>query len=208
MDLHITVPTTSLIYEQFRIIISAPKDEDELRHLLYTAIMQRKSPFAIRYPRGAGIGLADFTPFHEIPVGTWSVEKEKGNEILILAVGTMVQEALNAFEQYVKSEHSEPPVTIVNCRYVKPLDEKFLHTNCLNVRHIITVEENSLMGGFGEAISSFLSDKSFSMPSLTRLGISDNFVSHGDNKKLLSDLGLSADSICGLIKKIISGQHS
>ncbi len=175
------------------LVISAPKDGRELRNLLYTALLQDRYPFAIRYPRDKSPDRIDFSDdFEEIPVGSWEVV-HPGSDLLILAVGTMVNEALQALP--LLREYRLDP-TIVNCRFIKPLDEKMLELLLSTHSSVYTIEENAVEGGFGQKISAFLvRNEHHSAVSLHLKGIPDEFIEHGARNVLLDLAGLSAEKI-------------
>jgi len=175
------------------LIISAPKNGRELRNLLYTALLQDRYPFAIRYPRDKAPDEIDFSgEFEEIPIGSWEVVNQ-GNDLLILAVGTMVAEALKALP--LLREHQLNP-TIVNCRFIKPLDEKLLEQLLAGHSTVYTVEENALEGGFGQKISAYLLQQGHHQTvSLYMKAIPDEFIEHGARDVLLDLAGLSAEKI-------------
>ena len=179
-------------------VVAAPKDQKELAHLLYTAF-QQDLPFAIRYPKGAAPGDELPEHFAEIPVGSWEVLRE-GTDVLILAVGNMVQEALKAADELAGEGVS---VFLVNARFVKPLDEEKLLEFVSLTDKVVTVEENVLAGGFGSAVWEFLVDRGVQFRGL-RLGISDMFVPHGKASDLRSELGLDAKGIVRAVKKLLS----
>ena len=178
------------------LIVAAPKDEEELRHLLYTAVKSGR-PFAVRYPRGRGYGVKIREPLKEIPVGSWEVLRE-GKDLLILATGWPVYQALKAAEELSK-EGVE--ATVVNARFVKPLDEELLKELAEKHKLIITVEENTVKGGFGSAVDEFLSP--WYCGKLINLGIPDQFVEHGSQELLRKIVGIDSTSIAETIKKEI-----
>jgi 1-deoxy-D-xylulose-5-phosphate synthase len=173
-------------------IVAAPKDGDELRDLLYTSIQQEEKPFAIRYPRESvprpvSVDRAPET----IPIGSWETLTE-GAGVAILANGTMVEAAMVAADQ-MRSSGCDP--TIVNARFVKPMDIRLLEN--LAERHdlIVTVEENAIDGGFGSAVAAYLADRLRPAQRVVTLGIPDRFVDHGPRKMLLEEVGLSPEGI-------------
>ncbi|BAT72503.1 1-deoxy-D-xylulose-5-phosphate synthase [Thermosulfidibacter takaii ABI70S6] len=179
-------------------VVSAPKDQKELAYLLYTALNQNK-PFAIRYPKGEAPGKDTPQEFEIIPVGSWELLRE-GSDVLILATGNMVYEALKASEELEREGLS---VAVVNARFVKPLDEEMLLDLVSSVGKIVTVEDNVLAGGFGSAVCETLVDRGVSFKGV-RLGIPDIFVPHGKASQLRKDLGLDAEGIKEAVKKLMS----
>ena len=170
------------------LVVSAPKDEEELRHLLFTAVSSNL-PFAVRYPRGRGYGAPIREPLREIPIGTWELLFE-GKELLILATGWPVYQALAAAKE-LSSFGIKP--TVVNARFVKPLDSKLLTELAKSHSIIFTVEENTVVGGFGSGVVEFLSP--WYTGKVVRLGIPDKFVEHGSQQLLRKLVGIDAQSI-------------
>lgn len=180
------------------IIISAPKDEQELRDLLFTALESGKT-FAIRYPRGVGMGVKT-EGFKKIEIGSWEI-LEDGREIAILAVGKYVSRALEVRKQ-LKIKGYSP--TVINARFIKPMDENLLHTVFKNYEYIITMEDGVLNGGFGSGVSEFMVDNNYTNK-IVRFGIPDRFIEHGKVELLERDLGLDSFSIT---EKIIAKIHN
>ncbi len=171
-------------------VVMAPKDENELRRMLATALTH-DGPCAVRYPRGAGEGVTMDQTIEPLPVGKGQV-LVSGEDLLILAIGRTVGEALNAAGRLAAEGIS---ATVVNCRFVKPLDGDLIASLAARIPHIITVEEHVRQGGFGSAVLECLADADVSYSSLTRLGIEDTFVEHGPQKVLRHKHGIDADGI-------------
>jgi 1-deoxy-D-xylulose-5-phosphate synthase len=171
-------------------VIMAPKDENELRHMLTTALAHH-GPVAIRYPRGAGTGVKLEEDRHLLPLGKAEILKE-GDDILILAIGRSVVEALLAYPILLQYGIS---ATIVNCRFVKPMDIGLISSLVEKIPRMITVEENVLQGGFGSAVLEALNDAGLTGFHLERLGISDTFVEHGPQDLLRSKYDIDAAAI-------------
>jgi len=167
----------------------APKDENELRDMMYTA-MEHPGPVALRYPRGTGVGVAFSSTLKQIPVGKAEVLQE-GNDLLILALGASVYPALAAAARLGEQGFS---ATVVNARFVKPLDESLILSLAAKHGRVLTVEENVLAGGFGSAILELLADRGLTV-AVKRLGIPDIFVEHGAPAILRQKYGLDADGI-------------
>ncbi|GAB6072706.1 1-deoxy-D-xylulose-5-phosphate synthase [Venenivibrio stagnispumantis] len=174
------------------IIISAPKDEQELRNLLYTAINSNKV-FAIRYPRGNAVGV-NIEDFEKIEIGSWEL-LEEGKEIAILAVGKYVQRALEV-RKLLKLKGINP--TIINARFIKPMDEKLLKITLNNHKYIVTMEDGVLNGGFSSAVAEFMADYGYTNI-LIRFGIPDRFIEHGKTELLEKDLGLLPEQMADRI---------
>ncbi len=181
-------------------IVLAPKDEQELRDLLYSAAFKyTNGPVAIRYPRGEGMGVKS-TPMKFIELGTWDM-LTKGEDVAILSVGKTVVEAINAAE-ILKEKGINP--TIVNARFIKPLDHEMLKDICENHKHIITVEDGQIQGGFGSAVAEYLVTENIQNVTLKIHGIPDKFVEHGTQEQLYESLGLDASGIANLTEGIIN----
>jgi 1-deoxy-D-xylulose-5-phosphate synthase len=173
------------------LIVAAPKDENELRHLLYTAVKTGK-PMAIRYPRGCGVGVGLENSFCEIPIGRWEILRE-GEDIALVAIGSMVMPALEA-GRILSSAHNIE-AAVVNARFAKPLDTGLLITLASHTKHIITIEENTLCGGFGSRVVQFLQEAGITNIHIAMMGIPDEFVEQGPQAVLRARYGLDADGI-------------
>ncbi len=171
------------------IIIAAPRDGDELRNLLYSAI-KYKAPVALRYPRGPVDGAYSKGPFEYIKPGTAEVISE-GTDVTLLALGVMVGPAIEAAEALAKSGIK---AGVVNARFVKPLDEDLLMGLAAGTERIVTLEEGSLHGGFGSAVLEFFEARGIQCP-VKRIGIPDEFVGQGSQEELRAELGLDARGI-------------
>lgn len=178
--------------------VMAPKDEEELRHMLATAIAI-PGPAAVRYPRGAGLGVALTDSFEKLPVGKAEVLQEKG-EIAFLAVGTMVEHA-KAAAAILAEEGIE--AAVVNMRFIKPLDTALIDAMAKTKKLIITAEENVLAGGFGSAVAECLADSGQQVP-LVRFGIPDRFIEQGTRKELLSLCGLQPEQMAERVRERLS----
>ena len=170
--------------------LMAPKDEDELRHMLFTA-MHHPGPVAIRYPRGKGVGV-DFSPIlKKLTIGKAEVLRE-GDDLLILALGASVQHSLKAAQELEKQGFQ---ATVVNARFVKPLDENLILTLAAQCGRVLTVEENVAQGGFGSAVLELFSDRGLMGLTVKRLAIPDMFMEHGAPDLLRAKYGLDAAGI-------------
>lgn len=178
--------------------VMAPKDEEELRHMLATAIAI-EGPAAVRYPRGADLGVPLTDSLETLPVGKAEVLQEEGN-IAFLAVGTMVEKAKEA-AAILKEEGIE--AAVVNMRFIKPLDTELLGEMARTKRLLITAEENVLAGGFGSAVAEYLADHGIEVP-LLRFGIPDRFIEQGTRRELLSLIGLQPDEMAERIRERLS----
>ena len=177
------------------LIIFAPRNEIELRNILYTAQLGLKNPIAIRYPRGTGTIIDWQKSFEKIEIGK-GVQLKKGNKIAILSIGTIaknVSEALDLINNSSELSHFD-------MRFVKPLDETLLHAIFKNHEAIITVEDGTIKGGFGSAILEFAAENGYSHK-IKLIGIPDNFVAHGSVSDLQHKAGLDSKSLAALFSK-------
>jgi len=183
--------------------VIAPKDGRELRDALNFGAGWQEGPVAIRYPRGSAPALDLEAEFRRMEVGSWQV-LHPGEDLVILAVGSMVYPAVAASE-ILKKEGFQ--VGVANCRFVKPLDEGLLSDILSQNKNVLTVEENSLAGGFGSAVSEFSRAGDFNCK-VHSLGIPDEFIPHGDRKLLLKEIGLDTQGIVKFSLKLLSPQPS
>ncbi len=179
------------------LIVSAPKDENELQHLLFTAT-KSKHPMAVRYPRNAGLGVEMDTEFHTIPVGTGEILRS-GNDVAIVAIGATVAPSLEAAEILASSGIES---TVVNARFAKPLDRELLADLAGRIKKVVTVEENIISGGFGSAVGNFLQESGFNDIRVKHLGLPDEFVEQGSQAVLRSKYGLDAAGIAGQVRSL------
>jgi len=180
------------------IIVTSPKDGNEFRHLLYTALNIQDRPFSIRYPKANAIEFDESGQAELLPIGSWEVVLH-GSDILLLAVGPMVYNALDASMELNKLGIS---CEVVNCRFIKPMDEAYLRSIINKFKNIITIEEGTINGGFGDGVAGWLLENGY-LGELKRLGLPDSFVEHGTRDQILSMLGLDSVGIVSNIKKIL-----
>ncbi len=179
--------------------IMAPKDGDEFRSMLHAlATSELSGPCAIRYPRGS-VPYPMTNQLDKIEWGKWHQLCYTG-DIVVMAVGSMVPVALEAYELL----KGEKEFSIINARFIKPLDEEMINYCMSNYKHIIVMEENSFVGGIGQQISSYLCRHNY-RGDMHSLAIPDKFIDHGGRKILLDDIGLSADKLVDYIRNIYSG---
>ena len=179
--------------------IMAPKDENELRHMLATAV-NFNGPIALRYPRGSGLGVNITEPLHTLPIGK-AEEIKTGSDVCLWAVGSMVDEAVKAVEALAEQGIS---AGVVNMRFVKPLDTELLVKTALQCKNIVTLEEGTVEGGAGSAVLEELNDNGLvGKVKVLNLGIPDKYIPHGDKKLLLRDIGLDHDSIVKRIAEVL-----
>jgi 1-deoxy-D-xylulose-5-phosphate synthase len=182
--------------------VCAPADEDELRHLLYTGY-KHDGPFAVRYPRGKGSGVDRTRPLHEIPIGKGELRRE-GTEAVVVALGSTVIPAVEAAEKLAEGGRS---VAVINARWLKPLDENLILEWAKKTGRVLTVEENTLEGGFGSAVVELLADRGLldsGKIRVRRLGIPDRFVTHGTQEELRAELGLDAPGIARAVESLLA----
>lgn len=179
------------------LILAAPADENEMQHMLKTAF-DAKAPFVLRYPRGTGFGVKLDDEPQDLPIGK-GVWLKKGKDATILAIGNRVHPALATAEALKKHKID---CGVVNMRFVKPLDTQIIDEALKVSKHLVTVEDNMLAGGFGSAVAEYLADKQANFK-LLRLGIGDEFVEHGKVANLFDKLGLNAGQMTDHILKWI-----
>lgn len=182
------------------IVLMAPKDEAEMRDMMLTAI-DHPGPAAIRYPRGNGTGVDISGAPQKIALGKGEILR-KGSDVAIIAYGSMVQPAIDAAEK-LAADGIKP--TVVNARFVKPLDEELILSIANENKILVTVEEAYLAGGFGSAVMELLESRGLQDKlKVVRMGVPDEIVPHGDPKKLLAQYGLDADGIAARVIAEIS----
>ena len=182
--------------------IMAPKDENELRHMLKTAL-SFNGPISVRYPRGRGVGVDITEPMQELPIGKAEVLRE-GKELCFWAIGSMVQSAVQAAD---KLKERGIDAGVVNMRFAKPLDKDLLIEHAKRYGKIVTLEEGVLAGGVGSEVLEILDDAGLLQQcAVLRLGIPDEFVTHGDKKLLFRDLGLDTDAIVQKAAEFVKGE--
>jgi|WetSurMetagenome_2_1015567.scaffolds.fasta_scaffold05131_7 1-deoxy-D-xylulose-5-phosphate synthase len=183
-------------------VLMAPKDENELQHMLKTAL-DYAGPAAIRYPRGNGIGVALDDDLQNVPIGRAEVLQE-GEDALLIAVGSAVRETMEAAAS-LREEGIR--VTVLNARFVKPLDEELILKWSRKIGMVITVEENVLQGGFGSAVLELFQEHAFTPKSMTRLGLPDAFIPHGSQATLRNLYGIDAEGIELAVHRILQTGH-
>ena len=179
-------------------VIMAPKDENELRNMLYTAVNIKGRPVAIRYPRGNALGVPLSENLEQYEIGNAEIV-EDGTDVAVLAVGSMVDYAIKALNKL--QEHGIA-AKLVNMRFVKPLDTDLLDELTKTHKKIVVLEENTLVGGFSSAIAEYFIDKNYKNDIL-RVGLPDGFVDHGTQQELHKLLDIDPDGIVGRILKFV-----
>ncbi|MFO7609201.1 MAG: 1-deoxy-D-xylulose-5-phosphate synthase [Candidatus Krumholzibacteriia bacterium] len=183
-------------------VVMAPRDEDQLRHMLATGLARQDGPSALRYPRGAGLGVPLTGPPTPLPIGTAETLRD-GEDICVLAVGSLVQPALDAAESLAAAGLG---VEVVDMRFVKPLDEETLRSVWERHRLVLTAEENARAGGFGAAVLEWAAGQGAGGPRVELVGIPDDFQEHAGRNELLAALGLDAAGLAATIRRIVEGE--
>jgi 1-deoxy-D-xylulose-5-phosphate synthase len=180
------------------IIVSAPMNEEELRNLMYTAQLENKGPFVIRYPRGRGVMPDWKKPMKEIQIAKGRIIRE-GKDIAVLSIGNTGNFVVEA-SSILEKENID--IAHYDMRFVKPLDEELLHKIAKQYTKIITIEDGTIVGGFGSAVLEFMAENSYSIK-LKRLGVPDKFVEQGTPNELIAECGFDVDGIAKEIRNYI-----
>ena len=181
--------------------IAAPRNETELRNLMFTGQQPDMGPFVIRYPRGRGTLVNWHLPMKALAVGKGECLKE-GKDLAVITIGTMASHAQPAIEQ-IEREY-DTSIAHYDIRFLKPIDEDMLHTIAKKFNQIITIEDGVIQGGFGSAVLEFMSDNNYTTQ-VKRLGIPDSFIEHGTPEELYSMLGLDSAGIAKSIAGCLEG---
>ena len=180
-------------------VVMAPKDENELRDMLYFAANYHDGPVSIRYPRGSGTAKHIGKKINLIDLGKAQVLSE-GSDVVLLALGEMVPAAQEAVNLLSRNGIS---ATLVNMRFVQPLDTKLLDTFLEDGKQLVTLEENNLQGGFGAAVLEYCVERGHS-PGVAMIGLPNEFANHATRAKLLEHYGLDSSSIAETVRKVVS----
>lgn len=180
-------------------VVMAPKDENELRQMVFSSV-EYNCPCSIRYPRGSACGV----PIEEnpdiLPLGKGEViQDNKDAKVAIIAVGSMVKEAIDAG---CKLAEKNIPCSVINARFIKPLDKELFLSIAKNVKYIVTIEEGVLAGGFGASILELLNDEQIYNIPVLRMGIKDEFIEQGTRAELLSECKLTSKDIVELVQNL------
>lgn len=184
------------------ITIAAPRNEIELRDLMYTAQEFKSGPFVIRYPRGKGYIVDWKQPMKKVKIGKGELLKA-GKELAVITIGTMAYSAAQAIEAVEKEKSIS--IAHYDMRFLKPLDTELLHEVASNFKYIVTIEDGVINGGFGSAVLEFMADNNYKL-NVKRLGIKDTFVEHGTPEQLYNMLGLDAEGIAKSLLEYIDMQ--
>ena len=180
------------------IIVSAPMNEEELRDLMFTAQLENKGPFSIRYPRGRGVMTEWKTTFKEIEIGKGRLIR-KGTDVAILSVGHVGNFVIEASKELAKKRID---IAHYDMRFVKPIDEEILHEVGKNFKAVVTIEDGTIVGGFGSAVLEFMSDNGYNTV-IKRLGVPDRFVDHGTPQELHRECGFDVEGIIKTVKSLV-----
>jgi 1-deoxy-D-xylulose-5-phosphate synthase len=182
--------------------VMAPKDENELQHMLKTAVYSGR-PMSLRYPRGAGFGATLDRDLKEIEIGKGELLLD-GADLTLIAIGSTVYPALEA-AALLKEKGIF--AAVVNARFVKPLDRELILAQAEKTGCLVTVEENALQGGFGSAVLELIADAGMSAVRVKRLGIPDSFVEQGSQAQLRADLGINGAGIAASSEAFLQGRR-
>ena len=179
-------------------VVMAPKDEDELRHMLKTAIDYEAGPIALRYPRGSGVGVPLLGDPHPLPIGRGELLRE-GRDVTLLAIGSTVLPAERAAD-ILAEEGIE--ATVINARFVKPLDRTLILDAIRETGLLVTIEEAQAAGGFGSAVLELLANEGIQIP-VRVLGLADRFYDHASQSSLRKQAGIDAESIARQARALV-----
>jgi 1-deoxy-D-xylulose-5-phosphate synthase len=179
-------------------VVMAPKDENELQHMIKTAV-EYQGPTAVRYPRGIGCGVPMDQELKTLKIGKSELIKE-GSEAAIIAIGNMVCASIEAAKRLADEGIS---VAVVNARFVKPLDEEMIIAYAKKTGRIVTAEEHALLGGFGSAVLELLDAKGITGVKTYRIGLPDTYIEHGTQKELRRKYALDADGIYSAVRAFV-----
>jgi len=184
------------------ITIAAPRNEIELRNLMYTAQEFKSGPFVIRYPRGKGYIVDWKQPMKKVKIGKGE-QLKAGKDLAVITIGTMAHSAARAIEKVERE--NEISIAHYDMRFLKPLDTEMLHEIASNFKQIVTIEDGVINGGFGSAVLEFMADNNYKL-NVKRLGINDTFVEHGTPEQLYNMLGLDTEGIAKSLLEYINIQ--
>ena len=181
------------------LVVMAPKDEDELRHMMKTALAYDAGPIAYRFPRGNGRGVALSEELRVLPIGRGELLTQ-GEDILLIGLGAGVGLAEDSAKLLRESGYDP---TILNARFLKPLDEELLLQQIGRHRWIFTLEEGTIEGGFGSAVLELLHQRLTSVPRVHRIGIPDHFIEHGTPAELHEMIGFTPKAVAALVRRSV-----
>jgi 1-deoxy-D-xylulose-5-phosphate synthase len=172
------------------IVIMAPKDENELQHMVKTAV-EHPGPISLRYPRGEGCGVEMDAEMKTLEIGKAELLRE-GTDVVIAGIGQTVMPAFRAAQDLAALGIE---AAVVNARFVKPLDRDLFRDLLIRVPYLITVEDHTIVGGFGSALLEFLAEEGLTGVEVKRLGVPDRFITHGTQDELRKLCGFDKDAI-------------
>ena len=184
-------------------IVAAPMNEEELRNMMFTAQLENKGPFSIRYPRGNGVMTEWKTPMREMQIGKGR-KLTNGNDIAILTIGHPGNFAVKACSDLEKEGIS---AAHYDMRFAKPIDEILLHEVFTKFNRVITVEDGCIIGGMGSAVVEFMAENGYSAQ-VKRLGIPDKYIHHGEQKELWAECGFDATGIANTAKEMLAEKRA
>ncbi|MGH7845413.1 MAG: 1-deoxy-D-xylulose-5-phosphate synthase [Candidatus Binatia bacterium] len=182
-------------------VVMAPKDENELRHMMKTAL-EHNGPIALRYPRGECWGVKIEPEIHSVAIGKGEILRQ-GRDVVIAGIGNTVIPAMRAAQDLAQLGIE---ASVINARFVKPLDGELLERLCAQTPRVITVEDHVLQGGFGSAVVEFLADAGLNKVRVKRLGVPDHFVTHGTQDQLRKLCGIDEEAIAHAAMQMLSGE--
>ncbi|MGH9826099.1 MAG: 1-deoxy-D-xylulose-5-phosphate synthase, partial [Blastocatellia bacterium] len=185
------------------VVVMAPKDENELRHMLKTAVCYN-GPASVRYPRGNGFGIPMDEVIRELEIGKAEILRE-GSDVTILGIGSEVPLCMKAAERLATDGIQ---ATVVNARFVKPLDAELILALAKSTGSIVTAEDHYLMAGFGSAVMELLEQNKMSQVRVLRIGFPDKLIEHASQSLLLAKYGLDSDGIYSRVKEFVSSKYS
>jgi 1-deoxy-D-xylulose-5-phosphate synthase len=186
------------------LVIMSPKDENELAAMVRTALEYDDGPIAVRYPRGAGLGVKmDYEP-RSLPIGRGEVLRS-GADLSFIAIGSMVDVAVRAAEELAGDGVD---ASVINARFVKPLDRELIVEEALRTGRVITLEENAASGGFGAGVLELLQSEGDSRVTVRVMGLPDEFVTHGSRAQLLSDCGLALKDVVASARALVATEEA
>jgi len=181
------------------LVILSPKDENEMRNMLYTALRYGKGPVAVRYPRSETSGLALRSGFKRLPFGKGEILRE-GRDLAVLAIGDTVQVAMRIAHALAQKGVS---IRVVNARFAKPVDRELILDTARRFPILLTLENNTTVGGFGSAVADTLAAAGINDVRLVQCGIPDRFVSHGSLGHLNAEIGMDANHLIRKIEQLL-----
>jgi len=182
------------------ITICSPMNEEELRNMMFTAQLEGMGPFAIRYPRGRGVMPQWKTPFTGLAVGKGRMVR-RGNDLAIISIGPIGNTAMEACSKLAEKGIS---AALYDIRFLKPIDNELLHDIFKSFDKIITVEDGSILGGLGSAVTEFASDNNYHNKTIHRLGIPDRFIEQGTVEELHRECGIDLEGITNAVEQVLN----